>query len=184
MVQMSWTEANDKLLLTVVLMIIAIAHGTAPNKILVVHQPCSAVGFICQCLSKLPLTEIGQAFYVLNLPGEILLMAVKHLAHVLVFQQLQVAAAEAHWNERALAKMSRLGSILSIVHTVDLVLHKLIYFDAAKTHLLVLYKVIFFEWLISRRLASLRRNFECMPISFWSAKALDHLTAVWADLAG
>ena len=56
--------------------------------------------------------------------------------------------------------------------------------DAAQTHLLVLYKVIFFEWLISRRLASLRRNFECMPISFWSAKALDHLTAVWADLAG
>ena len=122
MVQMTVTDANDKRLLTVVLMIIAVAHGTVPNKILAVQQACSAEGFICKGLIKLPSPKIGRAFYFLNRPAEILLMAVTSLVHVLAFQPLLAAAA--HRNECASAKMGGLGSI---VRTVDLVLRKLIF---------------------------------------------------------
>ena len=54
MVQMTVTDANDKRLMTVVLMIIAVAHGTVLNKILAVQQARSAEGFICKGWIKLP----------------------------------------------------------------------------------------------------------------------------------
>ena len=100
---MTATDANDKRLLTVVLMIIAVAHRTVPNKILAVQQACSAEGFIGKGLIKVLSPEIGRAFYFLKRSAEIILMAVTSLVHVLAFQPLLAAAA--HRNECASAKM-------------------------------------------------------------------------------